>query len=261
MEQKTEDNKDGGDGEPEKKGEEKEKKSDEEGGGGDSDEGGGVGGSSAIAAGGDTALYLTASQLLRQRDFLLPDIRSLMVRGEVEGLFTIEEKHELNEARILQTLMADKTCCIKDVFFQHVHQHLLSASQRGIISELTPSALYELFVSICKRRLHLIIGYDGDNPAELQILRENDCLTKNSFHLIVQVRHCHLWTSKVLLLFSFACGLEMACRRFEEVGGPYPGGDQPGQERQEEPHRRRDHPVRGGEVIAHKKIFRRLAAL
>ncbi len=99
-EQKTEDSKDGGDGEPEKK-EEKEKKPDEEGGGGDSDEGGGVGGSSPIAAGGDTALYLTASQLLRQRDFLLPDIRSLMVRGEVEGLFTIEEKHELNEARIL----------------------------------------------------------------------------------------------------------------------------------------------------------------
>ncbi len=97
MEEKTED-KDGGDGKPEKK-EEKEKKPDEEG-GGDSDESGG-GGSSAIAAGGDTALYLTASQLLRQRDFLLPDIRSLMVRGEVEGLFTIEEKHELNEARIL----------------------------------------------------------------------------------------------------------------------------------------------------------------
>ncbi len=46
---------------------------------------------------GDTALYVTASQLLRKRDFLLPDIRSLLIRGEVEGLFSIEERHELNE--------------------------------------------------------------------------------------------------------------------------------------------------------------------
>ncbi len=88
-------------------------------------------------------------------------------------------------------------------FLQHVHQHLLSASQRGIISELTPSALYELFVSICKRRLHLIIGYDGDNPAELQILRENDCLTKNSFHLIVQVRRYHLLDFESFIAFLF----------------------------------------------------------
>ncbi len=48
---------------------------------------------------GDTALYVTASQLLRQRDFLLQDIQSLLIRGEVEGLFTIEERHELNEVR------------------------------------------------------------------------------------------------------------------------------------------------------------------
>ncbi len=47
----------------------------------------------------DTALYVTASQLSKQRDFLLPDIRSLLVRGEVEGLFSIEEKHEINEVR------------------------------------------------------------------------------------------------------------------------------------------------------------------
>ncbi len=70
---------------------------------------------------------------------------------------------------------------------QHVHQHLLNASKGGIISELTPSALYDLFVSICKRRLHIIIAYDGDKQDELKLIKEYDCLTKNSFHIVVQV--------------------------------------------------------------------------
>ncbi len=72
-------------------------------------------------------------------------------------------------------------------FLKRVHQHLLKSSQSGIINELTPSALYNLFVSICKRRLHIIMAYDGDNHSELNLFTQNECLIKHSFHLVVQV--------------------------------------------------------------------------
>ena len=63
---------------------------------------------------------------------------------------------------------------------------MLRESAGGIISELTPSALYDLFVTICKRRLHLIVAYDGDSEQELALIRDNPCLTKSSLHLVVQ---------------------------------------------------------------------------
>ena len=44
----------------------------------------------------DSLLFLTARQLLKHK-FLLEDIISFLARGEVFGLFNLEERHELNE--------------------------------------------------------------------------------------------------------------------------------------------------------------------
>ena len=49
----------------------------------------------------DTILYVHGSEMLRH-DFLLVDVDSLMASGEVPGIFSTEEKHELNEVRVLQ---------------------------------------------------------------------------------------------------------------------------------------------------------------
>jgi hypothetical protein len=46
----------------------------------------------------DTVIYVTAGQMAKKR-FLLNDICSLMVRGEVFQLFSVEERNELNEVK------------------------------------------------------------------------------------------------------------------------------------------------------------------
>ena len=44
--------------------------------------------------------FMPAAQLL-QHDYLMQDVDSLFARGEVPGLFTLEEKHHLNEVILI----------------------------------------------------------------------------------------------------------------------------------------------------------------
>ena len=102
----------------------------------------------------DTVIYVSAAQLLRF-NFVLHDVNSLMARGYVLDLFTVEERHELNES---------------------VHSHLLSESLSPSCNnyDLSPTALYEIFVNMCKRRLHLIISYNRrDSEAEFMFRMNN----------------------------------------------------------------------------------------
>ena len=47
----------------------------------------------------DTVLYVYGSEMLRH-DFLLNDVDALLASGEVPGIFSTDEKHELNEVKI-----------------------------------------------------------------------------------------------------------------------------------------------------------------
>ena len=115
----------------------------------------------------DTVIYVSAGQLLRY-DFILYDVNSLMARGKVFNLFTLEERHELNES---------------------VHTHLLGdgLSLSGANYDLSPTALYEIFVSICKKKLHLIIAYNSCDHAESELMfRMNFVLTKTATHIVIE---------------------------------------------------------------------------
>jgi dynein heavy chain len=46
----------------------------------------------------DTVLYVHGSEMLRH-EFLLNDVDSILASGEVPGIFSTDEKHELNEVR------------------------------------------------------------------------------------------------------------------------------------------------------------------
>jgi len=61
----------------------------------------------------------------------------------------------------------------------------MNSGSSAAADELTPTALYEAFVQACKKKLHLLISYDGGKRDELDLLISNDCLTKNAFHLVV----------------------------------------------------------------------------
>ena len=114
----------------------------------------------------DTVLFFTLSQL-RDNSFLLEDLESLYTRGEILDLFSLDERHELNE---------------------HVHQYMVEQSGTGVITELTPAALYEIFISICKRKLHVILCYDEGDRHALELFRERPCLIDTSVHFILRVK-------------------------------------------------------------------------
>ncbi len=56
---------------------------------------------------------------------------------------------------------------------------------------MTPTALYEIFVTICKRKLHVIISYDAERDEEVSLLKKHSCLSKNAFHFVIQVQNTH----------------------------------------------------------------------
>ena len=117
----------------------------------------------------DSMLFVTARQLLKH-PFLLEDILSFLARGEVFNLFDLDERHELNE---------------------YVHQHLLRKSTSGIISELSPDSMYEIFVSICKEKLHVVISYNAENESVAKVFRKHPVLVKNAVHIAVKVMRAH----------------------------------------------------------------------
>lgn len=126
--------------------------------------------------------------------------------------------------------MKKKTTLVKlhisYVFFfprQHVHHHLLRESSSGIVSELSSEAMYEMFVSFCRQKLHVVVSYNAGNQSVAEMFRSHPLLIKNAaVHIAVKVSRvelrcmCKCLKSKlssslfslVILLF-FRIGLKM----------------------------------------------------
>ena len=96
----------------------------------------------------DVVLFLPASQLLKH-EFLRDDVDSLFARGEIPDLFSDDEKHQLNEV---------------------VHKYLMKI-EGGKVSEMTPSALYEIFIEISRVKIHIIINYNYNDENAKRMLR------------------------------------------------------------------------------------------
>ena len=108
----------------------------------------------------DVVLFLQASQLLKH-NFLRGDVDSLYARGEIPDLFSEEEKHQLNEV---------------------VHKYLMKV-EGGKVSEMTPSALYEIFIDISRVKIHVIINYDHNDEDAKRMLRMHKSIFTESTQL------------------------------------------------------------------------------
>ena len=75
--------------------------------------------------------------------------------------------------------------------FQFVHKHLMEMGG-GIVSELTPTALYEIFVQLCRTKLHMIISYNTLDEKMLKILRKHKAILNSSVHCILKVKYTKL---------------------------------------------------------------------
>ena len=58
----------------------------------------------------------------------------------------------------------------------------------GKVSELTPTALYEIFVELCRTKLHIIISYNYQNEEMLKLLRKHKAILNASVHCILKVQ-------------------------------------------------------------------------
>ena len=141
----------------------------------------------------DTVLYLTASQLSRQ-PFVLDDINSLLIRGEVMDLFSVEDKHELNEVMTgclnVSSLYERKNSQVTAVLwfvFQYVHQQMLNNAGNTIITEVTPTALYERFIQMCRDKLHILVAYNSGEKKAESIFRESPAIVKSTVHIVFKV--------------------------------------------------------------------------
>ena len=110
--------------------------------------------------GPDVVLFLQATQLLKH-SFLRDDVDSLYARGEIPDLFSEEEKHQLNEV---------------------VHKYLMKM-EGGKVSEMTPSALYEIFIEISRVKIHIIINYNHNDENAKRMLRMHKSILTESTQL------------------------------------------------------------------------------
>ena len=60
----------------------------------------------------------------------------------------------------------------------------------GKVSELTPTALYEIFVELCRTKLHIIISYNTLDERMLKLLRKHKAILNASVHCILKVYTC-----------------------------------------------------------------------
>lgn len=58
----------------------------------------------------------------------------------------------------------------------------------GRVSEMTPSALYELFVEIARVKLHLLVSYNHDDDEAKRMIRMHKSITNESTHINLKVR-------------------------------------------------------------------------
>jgi hypothetical protein len=72
---------------------------------------------------------------------------------------------------------------------QSVHCHLLG-DNIAAADDLSPAALYDIFVSFCKRKLHMIIAYNcHDHQWASDMFATNPALSKKAIHLVVEVSY------------------------------------------------------------------------
>jgi len=57
----------------------------------------------------------------------------------------------------------------------------------GKVSELTPTALYEIFVELCRTKLHIIISYNTQDESMLQLIRKHKAILNASVQCILKV--------------------------------------------------------------------------
>jgi len=57
----------------------------------------------------------------------------------------------------------------------------------GKVSELTPAALYEIFVELCRSKLHIIISYDAKDEKIIKMLRKHKAILNSAVHCRLKV--------------------------------------------------------------------------
>jgi hypothetical protein len=65
---------------------------------------------------------------------------------------------------------------------EFVHKYLMREGG-GKVSELTPSALYEIFIEISRTKMHLIVSYNYDNEGARRMLRMHKSILDESTQL------------------------------------------------------------------------------
>jgi hypothetical protein len=55
------------------------------------------------------------------------------------------------------------------------------------VSELTPTALYEIFVELCRTKLHIVISYNTQDEKMLKLLRKHKAILNASVQCILKV--------------------------------------------------------------------------
>ena len=77
---------------------------------------------------------------------------------------------------------------LKDVihYLQFVHKHLMEVGG-GKVSELTPTALYEIFIELCRTKLHIIISYNIQDENMLKLIRKHKAILNASVQCILKV--------------------------------------------------------------------------
>ena len=64
---------------------------------------------------------------------------------------------------------------------------MLNNSGNTIVTEVTPTALYERFIKICREKLHILISYNnGDLRAE-KIFQKYPIIVESTVHVIFKV--------------------------------------------------------------------------
>ena len=88
-----------------------------------------------MAAGGqgECCVFFITAEILANQSFLR-DINTLLTNGEIDGIFSVDEKHVITE---------------------QVHQYLKEKKQE-IDKELTPSELYTKFLERCMQNFHMV---------------------------------------------------------------------------------------------------------
>ena len=70
--------------------------------------------------------------------------------------------------------------------FQFVHHHLQAAGEK--ITEMTPAAIYEIFIDLCRARLHLVIACTlGEQFSYSEIFRKHTSILSGSVQINFRV--------------------------------------------------------------------------